>query len=694
MLRFSAPFSRLAALSSLVLLFLAVTAHAAVQPAAPTLVLDGVGKGAVPLDGPWQFHIGDTPQGADPSLDDSHWEQLTAEKPWGQQGHANTDGFGWYRRHISVTPAPGALADFHLLIPAIDEAYEVYWNGRLVSRFGQMPPHWTAYLFVPAQIVNLGPIRSGVLAVRAWKSPAASNDDGTAGGFEAAPILGSPEAIALTKTSLDYRWLRSRQFNFGLTTIYTLTAILSFIVWLRDRKQKLLLWMAVYAFTPLIGNVLLGLRFPISLAAGTLLTQIYIQIREASQWLLLLWLLQLDENRRLMRLMRDVVLVILIASVLDGSLAYLYPQVFSAGAMQIVDAILTVIILPPELIPVGLVAYAVFTRKRLDFARWLVATFAFLHSTLYAVSNIGAQGCRFTHWDLWNRINTPLFQINGNPLNIEVVLQTLLFLSIVFAVIRYSVEYRRRQATLEQEFASARELQKVLVPDTLPAVPGFSLTSAYRPAREVGGDFFQIIPIESPGTGTPANLIVLGDVSGKGLKAAMAVSLIVGMVRALADEHPEPASLLTQLNRRLCGRMQGGFATCLALRVDADRTCTLASAGHPAPFINERELDVPGALPLGISPDCIYEEASVYLRTGDQFSLFTDGLLEARNASGELYSFARLQTLFATRPSAAQATDAAVAFGQDDDITVLTLTPLAAGEESTALHESPTLVPA
>jgi serine phosphatase RsbU (regulator of sigma subunit) len=198
------------------------------------------------------------------------------------------------------------------------------------------------------------------------------------------------------------------------------------------------------------------------------------------------------------------------------------------------------------------------------------------------------------------------------------------------------------------------------------------MTSAYRPAREVGGDFFQILPVEVPGQAR-STLIVLGDVSGKGLKAAMAVSFIVGALRALVEEHSAPADLLAQLNRRLTGRLQGGFATCLALRVASDGRCTVASAGHPAPLLNGRELALPGALPLGITADADYASIEFALAPGDHLALYTDGLLEARSPSGELYGFERLGALFATGPSAAQAAGAAVRFGQDDDITVLTL---------------------
>jgi serine phosphatase RsbU (regulator of sigma subunit) len=100
-----------------------------------------------------------------------------------------------------------------------------------------------------------------------------------------------------------------------------------------------------------------------------------------------------------------------------------------------------------------------------------------------------------------------------------------------------------------------------------------------------------------------------------------------------------------------------------------------------------------GALPLGLTAAAVYEEYCFKLQVGDHFALYTDGLLEARNQTGELYGFERMKSLFATRPSATQATEAAIEFGQDDDITVLTLTRLAKAEESSASHSAPRLAP-
>jgi len=268
----------------------------------------------------------------------------------------------------------------------------------------------------------------------------------------------------------------------------------------------------------------------------------------------------------------------------------------------------------------------------------------------------------------------------------------LLLVSVVIAVYKHQRESTRRQNTLEQEFKSARELQRVLVPEGLPALPGFAVTSAYKPAQEVGGDFFQIIPLEDERAGS--TLVVLGDVSGKGLKAAMAVSLIVGMIRALSDCAAGPGHLLEELNRRLHGRLHGGFATCIAFFIDRNGGCTLASAGHPSPFLNGAEVVLPGAFPLGLIRDTTYEEIPMSLKVNDHLAVYTDGLLEARKPSGELYGFDRLHSLFSADPSATEATEAAVDFGQDDDITVLIFTRLPLGEESSTQLSAPALAPA
>jgi serine phosphatase RsbU (regulator of sigma subunit) len=252
------------------------------------------------------------------------------------------------------------------------------------------------------------------------------------------------------------------------------------------------------------------------------------------------------------------------------------------------------------------------------------------------------------------------------------LLNWLLLLTLAFTVVRRQLLEGRRQAHLEQEIRSAQEVQHVLIPEEIPSTPGLSVASVYKPAAEVGGDFFQVIPPEpdSPESGT---LIIVGDVSGKGLKAAMTVSLIVGTLRTLADATRSPAAILVGLNRRLLGRTQGGFATCIVLRIDADGTATIANAGHLAPFRDGLEWEVAASLPLGLTPDAEYDEVRTHLREAETLTLITDGVLEARNRKGELYGFERVAELMREKPTASQIAEAACSFGQDDDITVISI---------------------
>jgi hypothetical protein len=426
---------------------------------------------------------------------------------------------------------------------------------------------------------------------------------------------------------------------------------------------------------PWPANVAVGLTLPIN------------ALENISLWYLTCWLLELRDHHRLMRLTRIAAITLMTASVADALLAiFLWPSPYEATTL-IADAVLTAVITPLMAWNFVPVAAALLRRRRVGHARWLFVGTMVIAQSIYVAGLAADQGKRFTHWRLFETLHTPLFYVFGAAVTTYTIADASLLLTLIYALSRYSQDVTRRRNTLEQEFLQARELQQVLVPEALPEIPGFTLTSAYKPALEVGGDFFQIIPVAAGST-----LVVLGDVSGKGLKAAMAVSLIVGATRMVAEFTTSPAEILSGLGRRLHGRLQGGFATAIALRLDRDGHCSLATAGHPAPFLNDQELTLPSALPLGLDIAGSYEEMSFSLGVGDRLALYTDGLLEACSPTGELYGFDRLKALFATRPSAQQAMEAAVDFGQDDDITVLTLTRLAAIGESTPLDSAPILI--
>jgi Stage II sporulation protein E (SpoIIE) len=654
------------------------------MPAAPFTV-EGLGKATVALDGDWQFRAGDNPAWASPTLDDSDWEQIKVDKTWGAQTHFGYTGYGWYRLHLTFPPATKIDSDLALLVPRIDDASEVYWNGRLIGQLGKLPPHPVWYGNIARPIFAFGRPEEGVLAFRVWKSPYLSSDSGMEGGFRGPPVIGTASAIAAYRGLLDDRWLSSQQFFFAVDLLYCLILVIGVVAWLRNRNQKVLFWMSLWAFAFLCTVVLNGLRIPWSFAASNAIAQCVLALADVAMWYLLLNLLELDRHPFLPRWTRILAFVAVAGGVLDGLVILSDWAGAHVRALQIADGLLSVPVTLVEVWPFVLVCFAI--GKRLDKARWVMAIIAATTELTIGLRNLTGQGVRFTHWTFSSRLNGPLFTVAGFPFSVLPLLTIFLLLAVVYAVYRHTVAQSERQGALEQEFRSAQELQQVLIPETLPSLDGYAVTSAYRPAQEVGGDFFQLIA-QPDGSA----LLVLGDVSGKGLKAAMTVSLIVGAIRTVADTIDDPAEVLSVLNRRLYGRLKDGFVTCLALRLGSEGECVLANAGHPAPFLNAEELSLKGALPLGLDPDTTCERVHFHLAVGDKLTLYTDGLLEARNPGGELFGFERMRALMATRPDATQATNAAVAFGQDDDITVITLTRLAPGVESTTSLLAPALV--
>ncbi|MGA7109136.1 MAG: PP2C family protein-serine/threonine phosphatase [Terracidiphilus sp.] len=242
----------------------------------------------------------------------------------------------------------------------------------------------------------------------------------------------------------------------------------------------------------------------------------------------------------------------------------------------------------------------------------------------------------------------------------------------VFVSIREGRRYARSQiekASLESEMAAAREVQSLMVPANPPPITGYTLECVYRPAAEVGGDFFQVIPLAAGRT-----LIVIGDVSGKGLRAAMIVSMIVGMLCTVSSFTEEPSEILSELNRRLCGRTHGGFVTCLAVRLEEQGKMVLANAGHLPPYLNATELSFAGSTPLGLVADASYEQTCLEMQAKDVAVLLTDGVAEARNAEGELLGFLRVESLLRGGATAGTIADSAQQHGQNDDLTVIRIT--------------------
>jgi len=236
-----------------------------------------------------------------------------------------------------------------------------------------------------------------------------------------------------------------------------------------------------------------------------------------------------------------------------------------------------------------------------------------------------------------------------------------LFVIVLIIFVRF-LRIQRDQERAHSEFAAARSVQELMIPNMRLETPGFEVDSIYTPANEVGGDFFHVQPTSDGGL-----LVVIGDVAGKGLQAAMNVSMLMGALRRIQDRGP--AKILEDLNRVLVG--SDSFTTCQAAWFGADGELVVANAGHLPPYLNSQEVKVPGGLPLGVLPDVSYEEVRLYMHPGDRILMLSDGVAEARKSSGELFGFDRVHNL--SNQSAFYIADAAKAFGQEDDITVLTV---------------------
>lgn len=664
--------------------------------AAPLVVRD-LGRSVVPLDGMWAFHPGDDLAWAQPDFDDAGWARIETGKTWEEQGFRNLTGFGWYRQRIVLDPQTAGDWKLALYLPALQDAAEVYWNGRLVGRYGRVPPDPVWYssawpvgvaILCPAcgrgQIV-LGRPESGVLAIRVWTAPYVFFSGPEVGGLTATPDLGSAEAAGDQVGRQSAAWLTGSLYGLGLALVSGVVALLALLAWLRDRRQRMLLWLGLYMAhgvlqLPFGLPGLLSFRWSYGLIAPA------VCVEDVSLWFLLLYLLCLRDDRRLVRWTLWMTAVALVGNFGDGALELFQWTAWPGHRFLAWDIGLTIPSLLVEVWVLVLVGFAL--RRKLDAPRWLLAIAATLVDALQAVNDWGGAGDRWTHWTVESLMQRPLFSLVGIGVTPATLADTLLLAAMLYAVWRYETEQRERQIHLDEEYRNAQELQQVLVPELLPEIAGYGVSSAYRPAQVVGGDFFQIVPLPdgllgSCGGAAPGGecLVVVGDVSGKGLRAAMTVSLIVGAVRSLAESVRDPGEMLAGLNRRLCGRLHGGFATCLVVRLSGDGACAVANAGHLAPLLNGLEVELAPALPLGVVDAGEYPVNRLFIGAGDRLALYTDGLVEARSASGELLGFDRARALLLGDVDASSAVAAAVAFGQEDDMTVLVLTRERAGAE-------------
>ena len=247
---------------------------------------------------------------------------------------------------------------------------------------------------------------------------------------------------------------------------------------------------------------------------------------------------------------------------------------------------------------------------------------------------------------------------------------------------RLTHEARVRER-IEQEMRVARLIQQTLLPQELPSLPNWRIAAHYQPAQAVGGDFYDFLPLPDGKLG-----IFIGDVSGKGVPAALVMATTRSVLRASAQSLIAPGQVLERVNDLLYPDIPANmFVTCLYTLLDPQEgRLHFANAGHELPYrrhaASVMELRATG-MPLGMMPGMLYEERETVLAPDDAVLFYSDGLVEAHDVKREMFGLARLQRLIAVHPESGPAlihcllTELAhftgAAWEQEDDITLVTL---------------------
>ena len=247
---------------------------------------------------------------------------------------------------------------------------------------------------------------------------------------------------------------------------------------------------------------------------------------------------------------------------------------------------------------------------------------------------------------------------------------------------RLRVAEVQERERIEQELQVARQIQQALLPEAVPELDGWQLAAYYKPAREVGGDFYDFLELEDGHLG-----LVVGDATGKGMPAALVMATTRGMLRAVAQSLDSPGVVLQRVNDALYPDIPTEmFVTCFYAILDPKNgRLSYANAGHDLPYLwqsgDAEELRARG-MPLGLMPEMSYEEKEAVLREGESVLFYSDGLVEAHDPSYEMFGFPRLEALISEHGKKRSLEETLLeelysfvgeSWEQEDDITLLTL---------------------
>ena len=602
---------------------------------------------ATPIEVPWRFHAGDDPANpnrfTDPAFDDSSWPLVKPEATFASVGLPNVSGGSlWLRLHVKNASIPlGTDLNETSGLP-----FEVYANGRQIAQSPGWSKHANSYQVPFAIALPRDP--SLVLTFHVIAPTDVIYHRSPIGAFNIGPL----RTIIV---STDY----TRLVNFseaGLSElieglVFLVFSVVAFLLFYAQRNHREYLWLGLLMVTQSI------LSFTeVSFTLGELPVTFWSNFLQAcvgfSLLAFTLRFVMTFSNIAFRPIFRILEVLILIGPFATASSRTIF------NTFDLIYLILCVVF------TIIAILYCLIEAYRRGRAESGLLVPPLLVSGLISLANYSSQlfpsGVR-----VFRRI-----ELGHIALGMEDLGAMLLLAGFFLVVFLRFLRVNREQQQAEAEFEAARTVQQVLIPDDLPEIAGLHIESVYRPAQQVGGDFFQIIPAPDG-----AAIIVLGDVAGKGMQAAMTVSLLVGTIRTEAEHTSSPATLMETLNRRSHGRTSS-FTTCLILHVARSGEVTAANAGHLQPYLAGHEIALESGLPLGFDPTAEYTETHFILEAGMTLTLLTDGVVEATNIRKELFGFSRTEAI--STNTAQAIAEEAHEFGmpapQADDITVLTLT--------------------
>jgi hypothetical protein len=614
------------------------------------------------LNGPWRFQQGDDLEWAEPGFDDSHWQTVILSEPLTAQGVDSYTGYAWYRmrlgsEQLAQFKTASANAPLELLVSSEGVGQlDVFVNGLEAGHTRGMTERQAMYQSPPfvVRISSTDAAGTAVVAIRSWAGPPYTVGRGLIEKIE----LGADDDIAdRLSMAIGRQWNEHVTAALGVTFLFLCVTVLGAALYTWQRHHAEYLWLALLCL-----SVAAGGAADVAFGLAAMPVDAY---RIFSSWMGRIFMavtlefvlrFTATEERRTVRIMQVAVLLLPIVAMTPLQQVY---EVLSVAAEIVFCAMVSVLLYRAwrrgkqeagvMLLPFLLGATADSADTILDFAaskHWLPQQFA-------------------SH-----RFHLGPIEFGTGTISYTVFLASLVAV-ILFRFIRISEVEQRSTA----EIAAARSVQALLIPTQLPSNKNFMLESAYLPVNGVGGDFFQVLPLKDDSL-----LIVVGDVSGKGLQAAMNSSTLVGALRNELSH--DPGSVLDHLNHVLLGAVSSPgavpeldaapcFATCLCARIYPDGTLTVANAGHLSPYRDGRELELPPGLPLGVIADSHYEQTTFLLNRGDRLVFLSDGVVEAQNSEGELFGFERTQQV--SNEPARYIAQTAKHFGQTDDITVVSL---------------------